>query len=123
MPAGLGGGGWLAISLEAVMGTYQPPTTAGTVWVPILEESLRYTEDKYYSPQIRQQTIVSSVEQSFYHVEGDVRLEIDPNFDPYFMHCSRHSITKTGASAPFTYKYVPSQAGSASSAASGNVPR
>jgi hypothetical protein len=123
MPAGLGGGGWLAISLEAVMGTYQDPSTAGTVWVPILSEGLEYNEDKYFSPQIRQQTIVSDVAQSYYHVEGDIRMEVDPQFEPYFLHCSRHLITKTGTTPAITYKYVPSQAGSATTVASGAFSR
>lgn len=123
MPAGLGGGGWLAIALEATMGTYIPPTDPDTVWVPILNESLKYTEDKYYSEQIRQQTIDSDVSQSYYHVEGDVAMEVDVNYLPYFLHSSRHSISKTGAAAPFEYAYTPSQAGSASTAASGNVAR
>lgn len=122
MPAGLGGGGWLAITLETTMGTYLPPTTAGTVWVPILTDSFMYREDKYFSPQIRQQTIVSDVKQSYYHIEGDIRMEADPNFLPYFMHCSRHTITKTGA-GPYVYKYAPSSAGSATTAASGAVSR
>src|SRR3989337_1040126 len=75
MPAGLGGAGWLAIIFEATMGTYLAPTEVGTVWVPILDESLAYQEDKYYSPQIRQQTIVSEQKQSYYSVAGDVRLQ------------------------------------------------
>jgi hypothetical protein len=112
MPAGLGGGGWVAISLETAMGVYQPPVTAGTVWVPILDESFVYTEDKYYSPQIRQQTIVSDVQQSYYHIEGDIHMEADPNFLPYFLYCSRHNITKTGAAAPFVYKFTPGSQGS-----------
>jgi hypothetical protein len=95
------------------MGTYLPPTTAGTLWVPILDESFVYTEDKYFSPQIRQQTIVSDVEQSFYHIEGDIHMEVDPNFLPYFLYCSRHIITKTGAAAPFVYKFAPGSQGSA----------
>lgn len=123
MPAGLGGGGYLAVTLETVMGTYLPPSTAGTVFVPIISESLAYTEDKYYSPQIRQQTIVSEVKQSYYHVEGDVVIEADVNYLPYFLHASRHTIAKVGVAAPYEYTYTPSQAGSASTAASGNVAR
>lgn len=123
MPAGLGGGGWLNIVFETALGTYLPPSTAGSVWVPILSESLHYTEDKYYSEQIRQQTIDSDVSPSYYHIEGDITMEVDVNYMPYFLHASRHTITKTGAVAPFTYKYVPSQAGSATTAASGNVSR
>ncbi|HEY1249162.1 MAG TPA: hypothetical protein VGE97_09255 [Nitrososphaera sp.] len=125
MPAGLGGGGWLAIKHETTMGTYLPPTTSGTVWVPILDESFVYTEDKYFSPQIRQQTIVSDVEQSFYHIEGDIHMEVDPSFIPYFLYCSRHTITKDAVTYTpnISYKFAPSSAGSASTAAGASTPK
>ncbi len=123
MPAGLGGAGYLAFTFEVAVGTYLPPTTAGTVFMPILSESLHYVEDKYYSEQIRQQTIDSDVKPGYYHIEGDVVMEADANFLPYMLYCSRHSITKTGAADPWTYTFVPSQAGSTSTAASGNVQR
>jgi hypothetical protein len=125
MPAGLGGGGWLAIKHETTMGTYLPPTTAGTVWVPILDESFVYNEDRYYSPQIRQQTIVSDVEQAPYHIEGDIHMEVDPNFLPYFMYCARHIITKDVAThtPQILYTFAPGSQGAASTAASGAVPR
>jgi hypothetical protein len=122
MPAGLSGAGYLAIVLETVNGTYLHPATAGAKFVPILSESLKYTEEKYFSPQIRQATEVSDVKQGFYHAEGDIEMEVDPDFLPYFMHCSRHTITKSGA-GPYTYKYTPSTAGATSTAASGNVQR
>jgi hypothetical protein len=123
MPAGLGGSGYVALTFETTMGTYLDPSTAGTVFIPILSESLEYNEDKYYSPQIRQSTIASEVKQSYYHVEGDLELEVDTAFLPYLLYLGRYTITKTGASAPFNYKFVPSSAGSASTAASGAVPR
>lgn len=104
MPAGLGGGGWVAISIEAVAGTYQPPTATGTVWVPVLDESFQYTETKYFSPQIRQQVIVSDVAQSYYHIEGDLRMEVDPQFEPYFMTAARHTTTLAAG----VYSSVPS---------------
>lgn len=122
MPAGIGASGYLTWTLETVVGTYLPPNTGGTVFIPILEESLEYTEDRYFSPQLRQQTVVSDVKQGFYHVEGNVKLEVDPAFLPYIMHCSRHSIAKSGA-GPYTYTYTPSTAGATSTAASGNVQR
>ena len=118
MPAGLGGGGKVGIAFETTMGTYVAPT----IFVPILNESLAYTEEKYYSEQIRQQTIVSDNKQGFYHVEGDIELEVDATHMPYWLYASRHSIVKTGA-GPYVYTFTPSSAGSASTAASGAVAR
>jgi Phage tail tube protein len=114
----IGASGALGIALESTMGTYVAPT----VWVPILEESLVYTEDKYYSQQLRQQATDSDVKPSYYHTEGDVRMEVDMNFLPYFFMCSRHAITKTGA-GPYTYKFTPTAVGGTSTAASGMVQR
>lgn len=119
MPAGLGGGGSVGVAFEATMGTYVAPT----VFAPILNESLRYMGEKYYSEQIRQQTIVSDVKNSYYHVEGDIELEVDPNNFPYWMYAARHTIAKTGALAPFTYTFAPSSAGAASTAAGASTPK
>lgn len=118
MPAGLGGGGKVGIGFETTMGTYVAPT----IFVPILNESLAYTEEKYYSEQIRQQTIVSDVKSGFYHVEGDIEMEVDPGNLPYWLYASRHSIAKV-TGPPAEYTFTPSSAGSASTAASGTVPR
>jgi hypothetical protein len=122
MPAGLGGSGYVAWVLETTKGTYLDPSTAGALFIPIIEESLAYTEDKYLSPQIRQQVIISDAKPSYYHVEGDITLEVDPAFMPHILYCSRHTIVKTGA-GPFTYKFTPSAAGATSTAASGAVQR
>ncbi len=119
MPAGLGGGGKVGIAFETVMGTYVAPS----VFVPVLSESLMYTEEKYKSEQIRQQTIHSDVKPAPYHVEGSVEMEVDVQNLPYWLYASRHNITKTGAVAPFTYKFTPGNQGSASTAASGAVAR
>lgn len=110
--AGLGGLNSVFVCLESVYGTYEDPGTGTGVWVPILDENLHYAETKYYSPQIREQTIASDVKQSFYHVEGDIHMEVDAHYLPYFLYASRHTITKTGT-GPYTYKAVPSNFGSA----------
>jgi len=117
---GLGGGGSVGVAFETVMGTYVPPT----IFVPVLSESLEYTEEKYLSEQIRQQSIHTEAKPSYYHVEGDIEMEVDPELLVYFMYASRHIITKTGAATPWTYTFAPSSAGTASTAASGpTVPR
>lgn len=116
MPAGLGGGGAIGLAFETTMGTYAAPT----VWVPILSESFRYTEARYFSPQLRQQVMVSDVKQGYYHIEGNIEFEVDTHFFPYFMYASRHTITKTGA-GPYTYKAVPNKVASLAGAITGGA--
>lgn len=115
MPAGLGGGGKVGVAFETVMGTYVAPT----IFVPILSETLRYTESKYYSEQIRQQTIVSDVKSGYYHVEGDIVLEVDPTNHPYWLYASRHNIAKSGA-GPYEYTFTPGSQGSAATGTGAN---
>lgn len=114
MSVGLGASGWLAIAYETTMGTYVPPTTAGTIWVPILSEGLEYNEDPYYSEQIRGETGDITREQGYYHVEGDINLEVDANYMPMFLYCSRHNIVEVDAVGPvYEYAFTPSQAAQA----------
>ena len=95
------------VGIEPVYGTPSDPTDSGVgVWMPILDEALIYTETKYYSPQIRQQAMVSSVVPAPYHVEGPVHFEVDANYLPYLLYASRHTVTKTGT-GPYTYSAVP----------------
>lgn len=115
MPAGLSGAGWMGLALEATKGTFVP----ATVFIPILSESFKYTEDRYFSPQIRQQVMTSDVVQGYYHIEGDIEMEADVNYLPYLLMCTRH----TPSFATGTYSFVPSTAGATSTAASGMVQR
>lgn len=110
--ADIAGNGAIWIGLEDVYGTPVDPTDSGVgVWCPIISESLAYTETKYYSSQIRQSAIVSDVEQSYYHVEGDIVIEADPNYLPYFLSASRHTVAKTGT-GPYIYAATPTNVGS-----------
>ena len=115
MPAGLSGAGWLGFAFETTKGDFEDATQ----FVPILSESFRYAEDRYFSPQIRQQVMTSDVAQGYYHIEGDVEIEADVNYLPYLLYCTRHNIVKTGA-GPFTYEFTPSTAGSTSTTAGAN---
>lgn len=110
--AGLGAAGWVCIVLEETMGTYLGPATAGAVWVPILDETVAYTEEPYYSPQIRQQVVDIERTQGFYHVEGDLNMEFDAQYAPYFMYCSRHNIS-AASGTPNAYTFTPSNSGAA----------
>jgi hypothetical protein len=110
--ADIAGNGAVWVGIEPTYGTPADPSAAGVgVWVPIISETLKYTEAKYYSPQIRQSAIVSDVAQSYYHVEGDIVMEVDANFLPYFLYASRHTVAKTGT-GPYTYAATPTNVGS-----------
>lgn len=110
--ADIAGNGAVWVGLETTYGTPVDPTASGVgVWVPIISENLAYTEDKYYTPQIRNSAISSDVEQAPYHIAGDIVMEVDANYMPYFLYASRHTVTKTGAASPFDYKAVPTNIG------------
>jgi hypothetical protein len=106
MAAGLGAGGAVGIALEptAAPGTWVTPA----IWVPVKEENFSYNEDRYFSDAIRQQTISQAAKQGYYHIEGNLNMEVDTRTLPYFLHASRLGVTKTGAGSPWTYKYQPS---------------
>lgn len=108
MAVGVGGQGYLGVAVETTTGTYAAPT----VYVPIMSESLMYTEDRYISSAIRKSTIANDVKQSYYHVEGDIELEVDTSTFIFFLHAMRMTTTKTGA-GPYHYVFVPSAGASA----------
>jgi hypothetical protein len=105
MPAGLGAGGAIGVALEtaAAPGTWVTPA----IWVPVLNENINYTEARYFSEAIRQQTIDQAAKRGYYHVEGTLGLELDTRTLPYFLHASRMGVVKTGAATPWTYNYSP----------------
>lgn len=111
--AGIGGNNSVFVAIEPTYGTYVDPLTAAAygLWVPIISETLVYTETKYYSKQIRQQTIDSTVKQSYYHVAGDIVMEVDPTYLPFFLYASRHTVDKSGA-GPYVYAATPATYGS-----------
>jgi hypothetical protein len=119
MPAGLAGAGYMGFAFEAVKGTPIAPSDASTQWVPILDEALEYTEARYFSPQIRESVIVSDVEQGYYHVQGQINLEVDVENFCYLMYASRHTPSLTAG----VYSFIPSQAGATSTAAGPTTPK
>ena len=108
MAIGVGGQGYLGVNVEVTPGTYLAPVTT----VPILNETLMYAEARYLSPSIRKSTMFSDVKQSYYHVEGDVEVEVDTQTFIYLMHATRSAVVKTGV-GPYTYVFTPSTGASA----------
>jgi hypothetical protein len=115
---GIGATGFVGVAFETVKGTYVAPYAH----VPVLSESLKYTEDKYYSQQLRQQVIDSQVTPGYYHIAGDIEMEVDVHFLPYFLYASRHTCVKAGA-GPYTYNYTPLTDGATSTNAGTTLPK
>lgn len=113
--AGIGAGNAVFIVLESTYGSYVDPVagSASGIWVPILEEDLMYREDPYYSEQIRGEVTDADRKPGYYRAEGNITLEVDAKYMPYFLYASRHTMTKTGATAPYSYLAVPTVIGSA----------
>ncbi len=116
--AGIGATGFVGVAFETVKGTYVAPFAH----VPVLSETLKYTEGKYYSQQLRQQVIDSQVTPGYYHIEGDIEMEVDVHFLPYFLYASRHTCTK-GGSGPYTYDFTPLVDGASSTNAGTSLPK
>lgn len=112
--AGIGAGGSVYIELEDTYGTYKDPDDVGAagVWMPILSETLAHTEEKYYSGQIRHEVVDAEQMPGYYHIEGDLVFEVDPQYLPYFLVASRHTVTQSVAPAPYIYTAEPSKIGS-----------
>jgi hypothetical protein len=114
--ADIGAAGSVWVDLEDTYGTVKDPSVgvneAGGLYVPIISESLAYTEpDRYYSEQIRHEAVHSDVKPSYYHVEGDIVLECDAKYLPLFLAASRHTTLQTGAGANQLYTITPSRTG------------
>ncbi len=104
MPAGIGGGGSIGIALEAVAGTYLTPTK----FVPVRSEGLRLMQEINYTRPIINIAVdpVYAVKGPA-HVEGDVEMEITTDTLPYFLHCARMTVVKSGVTPNFVYTYLP----------------
>jgi hypothetical protein len=108
----IGGAGALGVATEAVYGTFIAPTK----WIPIRSESLTKPEDKIYRTNIRGVADRTGAIQGYYHVEGDVEMEVSADIAVYFLYAGRFTPTKTGASAPFTYTFTPAHVAQPSTA-------
>lgn len=123
--ANIGAAGAVFVAVEDTYGTAIDPSAIVTpspstltrdagdgIWMPVLSETVAYTEpDRYFSEQIRNETVVSDVKASYYHVEGDLVVECDAQYLPYLLIASRHDITQIDAGGRHIYTATPSKRG------------
>lgn len=104
MAVGIGAVGYIGVAFETTYGTYVAPTE----YIPIRSESLVYQQDTQWRRVIRQvPDIINPAVAGFSHVEGEIEIELLENAIPYFLHCSRVSVVKSGSNPNFTYTYTP----------------
>lgn len=114
--ADIGASGSIWVALEDTYGTVKDPSVganeADGIYVPILSETLQYTEpDRYFSEQIRHEAVHSDVKPSYYHVEGDIVMECDARYLPTFLAASRHNVAQTGTGTDQLYSFTPAANG------------
>ena len=104
MTQGIGAGGILGVALETVSGTFVAPTK----FIPFESESLKFQQDTQWRRPIRNTPGLVGAVPGNVHIEGDLSLESLADCVVYFLLASRHTVTKTGTAAPYTYLFTPS---------------
>lgn len=103
MALGIAGSGLIGLGFETTYGTYAAPTK----FVPVRSESLTDSEDKQVLAPIRGLAVASKVKRGYKIIEGDIEFEVTSDVLPYFLYLARTTPARTGASAPYTYTFVP----------------
>jgi hypothetical protein len=106
MAPGIGASGILGIAIETTSGTYLAPTK----FIPFESESLQYTQDTVWRRPIRQSADLIGAVPGNVHVEGEIGFEALSDCVAMLLHAARHTVVKTGASAPYTYVFTPTSA-------------
>jgi hypothetical protein len=102
MAFGVGAGGIMGVSLEAVSGTYLAPVK----FFPFNSESLVYQQDTNWRRSIRNSPDVTYAVPGNAHVEGDIEIDATEDAVVWFMYASRMDVVKSGTTN-LTYTGTP----------------
>lgn len=103
MVKSIGAEGYVGIAFETTANTYVAPTK----FFPIRSESLGWVQNTNWRRVIRGTADVIGAVPGNGNVEGDLDVELLSDVLPYFLRCSRGTLVKTGAAAPYTYDHTP----------------
>lgn len=84
-------------------GTYAPPTK----FFPFNSETVKYVQDTQWRRPIRMSAGIIGAVPGNAHVEGDMEMEALEDVVPYFLHCARATVVKSGTTN-YSYVYTPS---------------
>lgn len=103
MPAGIGGGGFIGLAPEAVVGTYVAPTK----FFPVTNETLTHSNNPQWRRDIRQNVDAYDIVPGNVGVSGDLELVATEDIVAHLLRASRLTCVKSGTTPNFTYTYTP----------------
>lgn len=107
MAAGIGAAGILGVAREATAGTYVAPAK----YVPILSESLQYSQETIYTRPIRGVADIVHAVPGNTAVEGDIEFEVTHDNLPWFLYAMRGDVVVSGIQPPYVYTFTPTHIG------------
>lgn len=102
MGYGVGAGGFIGLAVETTPGTYIAPT----IYLPLLDESINYTQKQIDRRPLRGIADSSGMLPGDSNVAGDMKCEITHDTLPFILRAARVTIVKTGT-GPYTYTCTP----------------
>ncbi len=99
----VGAVGIVGIAEETTPGTFVNPTK----FFPIISETLQYKQTTTWRETIRGIADIIGAVPGNSEITGDITVELLSDVLPYFLRCSRNTLTMTGVSAPYTYVSTP----------------
>lgn len=96
---GIGATGIVGIGFEATQGVYAAPTK----FIPIMSENVKFGQEFADRRIIRGIVDNAGLVLGNGHVMGDITAEVLHDTLPYLCYAGRFTVTKTGASTPWTY--------------------
>ena len=89
--------------------TYYAPTK----FFPFTSDTINHTQATVFRRDIRQNVDAYAAVPGNVNTAGDMEIVADDKVVPYFLKCSRATMTRTGTSPNFTYTFVPNSNGTA----------
>jgi hypothetical protein len=102
MAVGVGAGMIVGIAAEATAGTYVAPTH----YLLLKSENLKFTRSTIKRRPLRGIADVAGVLNSYFHISGDVSMEVTEDILPQLLRASRMTIIKAGGPT-YTYTCTP----------------
>lgn len=119
MAVAIGASGFLGVAREVTPGTYVAPEK----FMPLRGESLQHMQDTIFRRVLNNTADIKGAVSGYYHIEGDIDVEILEDCLPYLLYGAHGTLVKTGSTPNFIYTYTPSATATPTSTLSVTVKR